>query len=82
MPDIVCTGLINHKFSITILLMDKTITVIKQNDSRNTGYVFGTKEERISMVWPLTCEVVSLSKNYNVEQPLQRHIVNIVRKKS
>ncbi|MCL2762790.1 MAG: hypothetical protein FWD36_06250 [Treponema sp.] len=62
--------------------MDKTITVIRQSDSRNSGYVPGTMEERISMVWPLTCEVVSLSKKYDVEQPLQRHIVNIIRKKS
>ena len=62
--------------------MDKTVTVIKQTDKRNSGYVPGTKEERISMVWPLTCEAVSLSKKYNVEQPLQRHIVNIIRKES
>ena len=62
--------------------MDKVITVIHQSDHRNSGYVPGTAEERISMVWPLTCEVVSLGKKYDVKQPLQRHIVNIVRKKS
>ncbi|MCL2759019.1 MAG: hypothetical protein FWD22_02280 [Treponema sp.] len=62
--------------------MDKTITVINKKDSRNSGYVPGTAAERIAMVWPLTCEVVSLSKKYDVEQPLQRHIINIVRKKS
>jgi len=62
--------------------MDKSITVIRQSDQRNSGFVPGTMEERISMVWPLTCEAVSLSKKYDVEQPLQRHIVNIIRKKS
>jgi len=62
--------------------MGKTITVMQQTDKRNSGYVPGTKGERLSMVWPLTCEVVSLSKKYNVEQPLQRHIINIIRKKS
>jgi len=62
--------------------MDKTITIIQQDDKRNTGYVPGTMEERISMVWPLTCEAVSLSKKYDVEQTLQKHIVNIIRKKS
>jgi hypothetical protein len=62
--------------------MNKTITVIHKSDTRNSGYVNGTKEERLSMVWPLTCEVVSLSKKHDVEQPLQRHIVNIIRKKS
>ena len=62
--------------------MNKTITIIHKSDARNSGYVNGTKEERISMVWPLTCEVASLSKKYDVEQPLQRHIINIIRKKS
>ena len=62
--------------------MDKKITVIQQTDRKNSGFVPGTMEERISMVWPLTCEAVSLGKKYDVEQPLQRHIVNIIRKKS
>ena len=62
--------------------MDKTITVIKQTENKKSGYVPGTGEERISMVWPLTCEIASLNKKYNVEQPLQRHIITIVRKKS
>ena len=69
-------------FPAIISIMNKTVTVIHQKDKRNNGYVPGTMEDRISMVWPLTCEVVSLSKKYNVEQPLQRHIVNIIRKKS
>ena len=67
---------------IIIKQMNKTITVINQKDKKNSGYVSGTSEERISMVWPLTCEVVSLSKKYDVKQPLQRHIINIIRKKS
>ena len=62
--------------------MDKNITIIKQSERGNSGFVFGTMEERISMVWPLTCEAVSLGKKHDVEQRLQRHIVNIVRKKS
>ena len=62
--------------------MNKNITVIHQSDRKNSGYVPGTKEERLSMVWPLTREAVSLSKKYDAEQPLQRHIVNIIRKKS
>ena len=62
--------------------MDKTITIINKSDKKNSGFVPGTKEERVLMVWPLTCQMVSLSKKYDVEQPLQRHIVNIIRKKS
>ena len=59
--------------------MDKSITVMSQSDHRNSGYVPGTAQERIAMVWPLTCEAVSLEKKYDVEQPLQKHIVTIVR---
>ena len=76
--------------------MDKRITVIRkgtsalsgfgggswQSDRKDSGYVPGTREERLSMVWQLTCEAVSLGKKYDVEQPLQRHIVTIVRKES
>jgi len=64
--------------------VDKRITVIRQKETnlKNTGFVPGTKEERVSMVWPLTCEAVSLGKKGDVKQPLQRHIINIVRKKS
>ncbi|MDR1858398.1 MAG: hypothetical protein LBQ69_02905 [Treponema sp.] len=62
--------------------MDKTVAVIRQSDRRNSGYVPGTREERISMVWPMTREAVSLGKKYDAEQPLQRHIVTIARKGS
>jgi hypothetical protein len=62
--------------------MNKNIVVIRQTDKRNSGYVPGSREDRLSMVWPLTCEIVSLNKKYNVEQPLQRHIINIIRKES
>ena len=60
--------------------MDKTITVIKATDPRNSGYFSGTKAERIALVWPLTCEAVSLSRKYDTEQRLQRHITHLIRK--
>ena len=62
--------------------MDKTITVIHKSDPRNSGYVPGTMAERIALVWPLTCEAVSLSGKYDTKQRLQRHITRIFRKKS
>ena len=61
--------------------MEKTITIIHRSDSKNSGFVPGSMAERLALVWPLTCEVVSLSKKYDVEQPLQRHIINFIRKK-
>jgi hypothetical protein len=45
-------------------------------------FVNGTAEERLGLVWPLTVEVVSLSKRYDPEQRLQRHIVRVIRRKS
>jgi len=62
--------------------VEKSVSIVRKSDPRNSGYVPGSMADRLSMVWPLTCEVVSLSKKYDVEQPLQRHIVNIVGKKS
>jgi len=59
----------------------KTVSVVSQSERGNSGFVPGTKAERLSMVWPLTCEVVSLGKKYDVEQRLQRHIVRVIRMK-
>jgi hypothetical protein len=61
--------------------MGKTITVIHKSDPRNSGYVDGTMSERIAMVWPLTCEILSLTKKYDVEQRLQRHVTNVIKQK-
>jgi len=36
---------------------------------------------RIGLVWPLTKEVASLNKRYDVEQPLLRHITRLIRRK-
>jgi hypothetical protein len=62
--------------------MNKTISVIRQSDHNNSGYVQGTMSERISLVWSLTCEAVSLGKKYDVEQRLQRHITKFFKQKS
>jgi len=61
--------------------MNKTISVIRQSDHANSGYVPGSVSERVSLVWSLTCEAVSMSKKYDVEQRLQRHIVKVIRQK-
>lgn len=33
----------------------------------------------INMVWPLTKEVYSLNKKFNVKQRLQRHLVKLIK---
>ena len=65
-----------------LFVMNNTISIIKQSDSDNSGYVNGSMSERIALVWPITCEAVSLSKKYNVEQRLQRHIIKFIKQKS
>jgi hypothetical protein len=62
--------------------MDKTISVFPQSVRAPSGYVPGSMSERVALVWPLTCEVVSLGKKYDVEQRLQRHITRLIKQKS
>jgi len=50
------------------------------SDHRNNNYVPGSPAERISMVWPLTIEITSLSKDHNAEQRLQRHVTHLIRR--
>jgi len=61
--------------------MDKCISIIKQSDKRNSGYVPGSANDRVALVWPLTCEAVILGKKYDVEQRLQRHITRVIKQK-
>ncbi|WP_461256895.1 hypothetical protein [Treponema sp. R80B11-R83G3] len=52
-----------------------------QSDHHNSGYVPGSANDRVALVWPLTCEAVSLSKKYDVEQRLQRHVTRLIKNK-
>jgi hypothetical protein len=49
-------------------------------DKRNDDFVPGTPASRIRMVWPLTREVASLSKDFNVRQGLQRNVTVLRRR--
>lgn len=49
-------------------------------DPDDGGYVPGTMQERVAMVWPLTVEACSLSGRYDVERRLQRHITRLKRR--
>ncbi len=50
------------------------------SDIRRGDVVPGTPAERIGLVWPLTREVVSLSKRYDAERRLQRDVVRVRRR--
>jgi hypothetical protein len=61
--------------------MDRKHTVIyRMSDHRNDDLVPGTPADRISLVWPLTREIFSLSKKHDVEQRLQRHVTRLVQR--
>ena len=62
--------------------MNRENTVIyRMADRRNDDFVPGTPAERMSLVWPLTQEIASLSKKHDAERRLQRHITRLVRRK-
>jgi hypothetical protein len=61
--------------------MDRTHTVtLRMAATRRDDVVPGTPAERLGLVWPLTREVASLSKNHDVEQRLQRHVASVGRR--
>ena len=45
-----------------------------------SDFVPGTMAERIEMVWPLTVEIVSLTKGFHAEQRLQRNVTVLKRR--
>jgi hypothetical protein len=62
--------------------MNRKHTIIHRMTGHwNDDYVPGTPEYRISLVWPLTREIASLSVKHDAERRLQRHITCIVRRK-
>lgn len=59
----------------------KRIVVRRLSDQRNDNFVPGTPAERIGLVWPLTAEIVSMSKKLDAERRLQRHVTRLIRGK-
>ena len=63
--------------------MDRKHTAKYQmSDHRDDDFVPGTPADRIGLVWVLTRELLSLSKKYDAEQRLQRHVTRLIRRKS
>jgi hypothetical protein len=61
--------------------MDRRRTAkYRMSERRSDDFVPGEPAERIGLVWPLTREIVSLSKKHNAERRLQRHVTSIVRR--
>jgi hypothetical protein len=58
----------------------KHTTRYRMSDQINDDYVPRTPEDRMGLVWLLTNEISSLSKKYDAEQRLQRHVTRLIRR--
>jgi len=61
---------------------DKSKQIVRRQlkDHDDTGYVEGTPAERIAIQWELTKMAWKLAdRNFDAEQPLQRHVTNVIR---
>lgn len=55
--------------------MNKRVSrLCKFGDKGNDDFVAGSMNSRIALVWPLTEEVASISRNHNVKRRLQRNV--------
>ena len=56
----------------------------QMSERRTDDFVPGTLADRISLVWPLTWEIASLSKGHDAEpeRRLQRHVASLGRRES
>ena len=63
--------------------MDRTRVAVRTlRDVRDDhGCVPGTMEERFALVWQLTREACALGGRYDPDQPMQRHITRLIRRK-
>lgn len=64
-------------------MVKRTHTVLRRmSETRAPEPAPGMPQERLAFVWPLTRELCSLSKHYDAEQRLQRHVTRLIRRKS
>lgn len=65
----------------TSIKLDRT--VVKKSSLRHhedNNFVSDTASNRLLMVWPITQEIVSLGKMYDVERRLQRDVVALIKR--
>ena len=60
----------------------KSVHLFKTGVAQAEASATMTKSEAFAFVWELTQEVFSLSRRYNVQSRLQRHVVSVTRKQS
>jgi len=52
----------------------------RMSELRHDDFVPGTPAERLALVWDLTREILSLSRQYDIERRLQRHVTHLIRR--
>ena len=61
--------------------LDRKVVVLRNIHDKQDDYVEGSPAMRVGLMWELTAEAWSLMKNSHVEQRLQRHVTNLVKKR-
>lgn len=59
--------------------LKRTIITKKSLKDVESEYIEGTPEERISMVWEISCDTWAFINNTNAERRLQRNVTTIIR---
>ncbi|NOR46313.1 MAG: hypothetical protein GQ534_12065 [Candidatus Delongbacteria bacterium] len=64
--------------------MNRNITKLSKSShyTHNDEYVKGDMPTLFEMVWEITCDLWAFTGGNDVEQRLQRDVVNIIRRKS
>lgn len=50
-----------------------------RQEEHHLVFVPGTPEERIAMIWPLTCEAYKSDPNFDPNLPMRRDIARLIR---
>lgn len=59
--------------------LKRTIITKKSLKDFENEYIEGTPEERISMVWEISCDTWAFIKETHAERRLQRNVTTIIR---
>ncbi|GAB4219417.1 MAG TPA: hypothetical protein PL059_05295 [Spirochaetota bacterium] len=61
--------------------LERKIVAKKSLKEVESEYIEATPEERISMVWEITCDTWAFMSDTNVERRLQRNITAVIRRR-
>lgn len=81
-PPVLSSPAADRVLNLYSACMDRTVaTLSREHEGPRASFVPGTPASRISMVWPLTREVSSLSRRHDAERRLQRDVAVLSRRR-